>query len=71
MKMITHSKNSMSKVKSKKSKKKGQGLVEYIILIGLIALTVFVVVKTLGGNIQSKFKSMGSSISSMGKGTSN
>lgn len=35
--------------------KKGQGLVEYIILIGLIALVVFGLVKTFGSDLSTQF----------------
>ena len=35
--------------------KKGQGMVEYILILGLIALICFVVVKTLGTNVKAAF----------------
>ena len=34
---------------------KGQGLVEYILIVGLIALLVYVAVQTLGTNVKSGF----------------
>ena len=34
---------------------KGQGMVEYILIVGLIALLVFAAVKTLGTSIKSGF----------------
>ena len=34
---------------------KGQGLVEYILIVGLIALLVYVAVKALGTNVKSGF----------------
>jgi pilus assembly protein Flp/PilA len=34
---------------------KGQGMVEYILIVGLIALMVFVAIKTLGTNIKTGF----------------
>lgn len=43
-------------------KKKGQGLVEYIILIGLIALLVWVAVNTFGGKIKDQFDSAAKSV---------
>lgn len=38
------------------SKKKGQGMVEYALLVGLIAIVVIVVLVTLGGKITAKFQ---------------
>jgi pilus assembly protein Flp/PilA len=35
--------------------KKGQGMVEYILIVGLIALMVFVAIKTLGTNVKTGF----------------
>lgn len=35
--------------------KRGQGIVEYVILVGLIAIIVWAMVETLGSNLQSKF----------------
>lgn len=43
-------------------KKQGQGLVEYIILVGLIALLVFGLVKAFGGEVGEKFKDSGDTI---------
>jgi Flp pilus assembly pilin Flp len=36
--------------------KKGQGMVEYILILGLIALICFAVVKALGTNVQTAFQ---------------
>lgn len=38
-----------------KNNSRAQGLVEYIILVGLIALLCFAAVKALGSNIQNAF----------------
>lgn len=44
---------------------KGQGLVEYIILIGLIALVVFAIVKTFGSDLSSQFSDADSKINTI------
>ncbi len=36
--------------------RKGQGLVEYIILVGLIAIFVFAIIKTFGSDLQNQFQ---------------
>jgi Flp pilus assembly pilin Flp len=41
---------------------KGQGMVEYILIVGLIALMVFVAVKTLGTNIKTGFTNAASKV---------
>jgi len=38
-----------------RSLKSGQGLVEYIILLGLVALVVFGIVKTFGSSLKTQF----------------
>ncbi len=42
---------------------RGASLVEYILLVALIALAVIAAVMFLGGNIKSKFNSAGSALS--------
>ena len=43
-------------------KEKGQGLVEYAIIIALIAIVVIAVVGTLGKKVNTTFKSIGNSL---------
>ena len=43
-------------------KEKGQGLVEYAIIIALIAIVVIFVVTTVGKKINNTFNSMGNSL---------
>ena len=47
----------MKYLRKNSSQRSGQGLVEYIILIGLIALVVFGIIKTFGSDLESQFKS--------------
>lgn len=46
-------------------RKSGQGIVEYVILVGLIAIIVWAMIETLGGNLKSKFSEYASDISGM------
>jgi len=43
-------------------KEKGQGLVEYAIIIALIAIVVIAVVTTLGTKVNNTFNNIGSSL---------
>ena len=43
-------------------KEKGQGLVEYAIIIALIAIVVIAVVTTVGKKVNNTFKSLGDSM---------
>jgi len=43
-------------------KEKGQGLVEYAIIIALIAIVVITVMTTLGKKVNNTFKSIGNSL---------
>jgi Flp pilus assembly pilin Flp len=45
---------------------RGASMVEYILLVALIALAVFAAVSFLGGQMTSKFNTEGSTISSAG-----
>ena len=45
---------------------RGASMVEYILLVALIALAVFAAVSFLGGQMNSKFNNEGSVISSAG-----
>ena len=45
--------------------KKGQGMVEYILILGLIALICFAVVKALGSNVQQAFQQAASDTSDL------
>ncbi len=42
--------------------KKGQSLVEYGLILGLIALVAFVAFRTLGGNVNTKVNALAGSI---------
>jgi Flp pilus assembly pilin Flp len=46
---------------------RGASMVEYILLVALIALAVFAAVTFLGGQMTSKFNNEGSQISSAGQ----
>jgi Flp pilus assembly pilin Flp len=46
---------------------RGASMVEYILLVALIALAVFAAVTFLGGQMTSKFNTEGSQISSAGQ----
>ncbi|MGZ8944824.1 MAG: Flp family type IVb pilin [Methylococcaceae bacterium] len=52
------------------NKKKGAAMVEYAIMIGLVALVAFAVVKTLGTKVNSTFNSMASSFPAQNPGNS-
>ncbi len=43
-------------------KEKGQGLVEYAIILALIAIVVIAVMTTLGKKVNNTFNSMGNSM---------
>jgi len=45
------------------SKEKGQGLVEYAIIIALIAIVVIAIVTVLGAKVNNTFNSMSNSLS--------
>ncbi len=44
------------------SKEKGQGLVEYAIILALIAIVVIAVLTTLGQKVNNTFNSIGESL---------
>ena len=50
--------------------KKGQGMVEYALIIGLIAVVVIVVLATLGGDIANLFKGISGKITGVATETS-
>ena len=45
------------------AKEKGQGLVEYAIILALIAIVVIAVMTTLGQKVNNTFNSIGASLS--------
>jgi len=45
------------------TKEKGQGLVEYAIILALIAIVVIAVMTTLGQKVNNTFNSIGNSLS--------
>jgi len=45
------------------AKEKGQGLVEYAIILALIAIVVIAVMTTLGQKVNNTFNSIGNSLS--------
>ena len=45
------------------AKEKGQGLVEYAIILALIAIVVIAVISTLGEKVNNTFNSIGQSLS--------
>jgi Flp pilus assembly pilin Flp len=44
----------------------GAGLVEYALLVALIALVCFAAIQFFGGNLGSKYSSIGSSVTAAG-----
>jgi Flp pilus assembly pilin Flp len=44
----------------------GAGLVEYALLVALIALVCFAAVQFFGGNLSTKYSSVGSSVAAAG-----
>jgi Flp pilus assembly pilin Flp len=47
--------------------KKGQGLVEYIMIVVLIAIAVFTIVKLFGTNVNTAFTNANETISELGQ----
>jgi pilus assembly protein Flp/PilA len=54
--------NMMSNLKNKK----GQGMVEYVLIIGLIAILVIGALSPLGGAIATKFKTLTTEVTKAG-----
>jgi pilus assembly protein Flp/PilA len=46
--------------------KRGQGLIEYLIIVALMAVATIAVVRTMGGAVNTRFKSITKSIQSLG-----
>ena len=51
------------RAKIEQLKKKGQGLVEYALILVLIAIVVIVILSFLGQQVNSTFSTIGSSLS--------
>ena len=47
----------------------GQGMVEYGLILALIAIVVIAAVTAIGGSLKSKFEAIGDSVSAAGSGT--
>lgn len=45
---------------------RGANLVEYIMLVGLVALLSVIAFRTFGGNIQAKIEAQGSEVTNIG-----
>lgn len=56
--MITKLFNFWYNIKETVKDNKGQGMVEYALIIGLIAVVVITVLTTMGGSITAKFQSI-------------
>lgn len=54
--MITRLYNYWYNIKETVKDNKGQGMVEYALIIGLIAVVVITVLTTMGGSITTKFQ---------------
>ncbi|MDD4504406.1 MAG: Flp family type IVb pilin [Clostridiaceae bacterium] len=54
--MITRLYNYWYNIKETLKDKKGQGMVEYALIIGLIAVVLITVLTNMGGGIKSKFQ---------------
>ncbi|MDD3705092.1 MAG: Flp family type IVb pilin [Clostridiaceae bacterium] len=54
--MITRLYNYWYDIKETLKDEKGQGMVEYALIIGLIAVVVIGVLGTMGGSIEAKFQ---------------
>jgi len=46
---------------------KGQGMVEYILIVAVVVGIVFVAYKALGGNVKEKFESASTTVSTADK----
>lgn len=53
----------MNKVRGFMKNEKGQGLVEYALILALVALLVIVALKFLGGTVGNAYNNVGSGIS--------
>ena len=60
--------NSSEAVVRRLGSENGQGLTEYIILVGLIALVVYGIVQTMGGSIKDSFNAANGKITAMSSG---
>ena len=56
--MITRLYNSWYDIKETIKDKKGQGMVEYALIIGLIAVVVITLLTTMGTDIKAKFQAI-------------
>jgi len=54
--MITRLYNFWYNIKETLKDKKGQGMVEYALIIGLIAVVLITVLTNMGGGIEAKFQ---------------
>ena len=48
--------------------KRGQGIVEYILIVALLAMIAFVIIQTLGTNVQANFKKASDNVAKAGQG---
>jgi len=55
----------MNYVSSKVKNEEGQGMVEYALLVGLIAIVVIVGATALGGNISDQFTAIGTKLKAL------
>lgn len=55
----------------RRASERGQGLTEYIVLLGLIALVAYAVVKTLGADVQNAFNNADMKMNDMANGWGN
>lgn len=60
-------KNYVTYLKARFSSKKGQGMVEYGLIVGLIAVGVIVMITTMGTELQRLFTSVSTALTNAGK----
>jgi pilus assembly protein Flp/PilA len=58
-------KNLMKKVVGFMKKEEGQGLVEYALILALVALLVIVALRFLGGTVANTYNNIGNAMSGM------
>lgn len=60
--------NLKANLKNGLKNERGQGMVEYVLIIGLIAIMVITALSPLGGQIATKFNELTTSIDAAGEG---
>lgn len=64
---IKNDKNNTSSHNSYVTNHRGQGLVEYLIIISLVAMAAFSIMKILGDTVHTRFQSISTALKTTGK----